>query len=91
MSGPQPLTERGRKHGRPTSWAVVGVAVAAFAGGGAAMILGMWVLVFVCAGVFVLSGPVGLRLGIMDDTVEWLLPTDAQEHRHRVDEAHGPT
>lgn len=89
-SQPHALSERGRKHGRPVSWAVVVVAIAAFAAGGAALILGLWIMVYVCAGIFALCGPVGLLVGIMDDTVQWVLPTDVHESRHRVDDVHGP-
>lgn len=74
VTQPHPLNERGHTHGRPSSWAVVTVILAAFAVGGAALILQMWILFFVCAGVFVLSVPAGMLIGMMNDTVEWITP-----------------
>lgn len=59
----------GRPHGKVSSWALAAVVIAAFATGGAALILQLWPLFWVCAGVFVLCVPVGMAIGIMDDTV----------------------
>jgi fatty acid desaturase len=57
------------RHGRPASWALVAVVIAAFAVGGAAIIEHLWWLFWVCAGVVVLAVPAGKVIGIMDDTV----------------------
>lgn len=81
---PYPLSERGRKHGKPSSWVLVVVTSAAFACGGVALILGWWWLFFTCAGIFALSVPLGALVGIMDDTVQWTLPPPkrATEREH---------
>jgi hypothetical protein len=57
-------------YGRPRSWILVGVVIAAFCAGGAAIIVHLWPLFWACAGVVVLSVPAGKIIGIMDDTVE---------------------
>lgn len=59
----------GRPHGKVSSWALAAVVIAAFATGGAALILQLWTLFWVCLGVFVVCIPVGMAIGIMDDTV----------------------
>jgi hypothetical protein len=59
-----------RHAGSPRSWVLVGVVVAAFIAGGAAVVWHLWVLFWVCAGVVVLAIPVGKMIGIMDDTVQ---------------------
>lgn len=61
----------GSPHGKPASWALVLVVIAAFAAGGAAVIYHLWVLFWVCAGIILLSVPVGKVIGIMNDTVSW--------------------
>ncbi|MBO0820575.1 MAG: hypothetical protein J2P26_06960 [Nocardiopsaceae bacterium] len=66
----QPVGGHSSPHGRPRSWILVGVVTAAFCAGGAAIIAHLWPLFWVCAGVVVLSVPVGKLIGIMDDTVE---------------------
>lgn len=65
------IPEHGNPHGKPSSWALVAVIIAAFAAGGAALIFQLWVLFFVCAGIVVLTVPAGKLIGIMDDTVSW--------------------
>jgi hypothetical protein len=57
------------RHGKPASWVLVGVIIAAFCAGGFAIIFHLWVLFWVCAGVVVLSVPAGKIIGIMGDTV----------------------
>jgi hypothetical protein len=61
----------GNPHGKPTSWALVAVIIAAFSGGGAALILHTWWLFWTCAGVVLLTIPVGKMIGIMNDTISW--------------------
>jgi hypothetical protein len=56
-------------HGRPGSWVLVGVVIAAFFAGGLAIIARAWWLFWVCAGIVALSVPTGKVIGIMDDTV----------------------
>lgn len=57
-------------HGRPRSWVLVAVVIAAFCAGGAAIIAHVWPLFWACAGVALLSLPAGKVIGILDDTVE---------------------
>lgn len=59
----------GRPHGKASSWVLAAFVIAAFATGGAALILRLWPLFWACVGVFVLCIPVGVAIGIMDDTV----------------------
>lgn len=66
----------GSAHGRPGSWLLVAVVLAAFAAGGVALIAQLWWLFWVCVGVVVLSAPVGRLVGIMNDTVQWVVPLD---------------
>ena len=61
----------GHPHGKVTSWAVTGVAMAAFVVGGVALILQVWWLFWVCVGVAVAAFPAGLAVRITDDTVIW--------------------
>jgi hypothetical protein len=61
----------GHSNGRPKSWALIGTVIVAFAAGGAAIILHLWPLLWACIGVAVLAVPVGLAMGVMDDTVTW--------------------
>lgn len=58
-----------KRHGRPASWVLVGVVIAAAVTGAAAILAGMWWLFWLAAGIFVLCVPVGKVIGIMDDTV----------------------
>jgi hypothetical protein len=55
--------------GRPVSWVLVGVLIAAFIAGGLAIVNHLWVLFWVCLGITVLSVPAGKVVGIMNDTV----------------------
>lgn len=55
--------------GRPRSWVLVGVVIAAFCAGGVAVVDHLWPLFWACLGVVVLAIPVGKIIGIMDDTV----------------------
>jgi hypothetical protein len=65
----EPVGEHPYRHGRPRSWVLVGVVIAAFCAGGVAVIGHLWVLFWVCAALVVLAVPVGKMIGIMDDTV----------------------
>lgn len=56
-------------HGRPVSWVLAGVLVAAFIAGGLAIVNHLWLLFWVCLGVTVPSVPAGKVVGIMNDTV----------------------
>ena len=77
-----PLNEHGTLHGKVSSWVLVTVAVTAFAVGGAALILGTWWLVYLCAGVFAVCPLGGLVVGIMDDTVQWSSPPSTVNQPH---------
>ncbi len=61
----------GHPHGKPSSWVLTGIVIVAFMAGGAALILHLWWLFWVCVGVVVLSLPAGKAIHIMDDTVTW--------------------
>ncbi len=65
------VAQGGHPHGRPASWVLVTVVIAAFAAGGAALITHLWWLLWTCAEVVVLAVPAGKVIGIMDDTVAW--------------------
>ena len=56
-------------HGRPVSWVLVAVLVAAFIAGGLATVNQVWWLFWACLAVAVLSVPAGTVSGIMNDTV----------------------
>lgn len=56
-------------HGRPASWVLVAVIIAAFIAGGFAIVFRAWWLFWACAGVVALSVPAGALIGIMNDTV----------------------
>ena len=64
-----PLGGHRYRHGRPRSWVLVGVLIAAFCIGGVAVIKNWWVVCWVCGGIVALCIPVGKIIGIMDDTV----------------------
>jgi hypothetical protein len=66
----QPIGGHTSHQGRPRSWVLVAVVIAAFTAGGAAIIARLWPLFWVCVGVTLLAIPVGKLIGIMDDTVE---------------------
>lgn len=48
---------------------LVGVIIAAFCAGGVALIVHLWWLFWVCAGIVFVSVPTGKIIGIMNDTV----------------------
>ena len=63
------VPEGGHPHGKPASWTLVAVVIAAFTTGGIAIIAHAWWLMWACAGIIVLSIPAGKVVGIMNDTV----------------------
>lgn len=63
------VPEGGHPHGKPASWVLVAVVIAAFTAGGLAIIVHAWWLVWTCAGIIVLAIPAGKVVGIMNDTV----------------------
>jgi hypothetical protein len=65
------VPEGGHPHGKPASWALVAVVIAAFAVGGVAIIEHAWWLLWTCVGSVVLALPAGKMVGIMNDTVSW--------------------
>jgi hypothetical protein len=65
------VPEGGHPHGKPASWALVAVVVAAFTIGGVAIIEHAWWLLWTCAGIALLAIPAGKVIGIMNDTVAW--------------------
>jgi hypothetical protein len=67
--GERAITGHGHLYGRPSSWVLVTVVIAAFVAGGFAIIYHAWWLLWVCVGVVVLSVPAGKFTGIMGDTV----------------------
>ncbi len=69
LPGERPIGGHEHLHGRPVSWVLVGVLIAAFIAGGLAVVNHLWLLFWVCLGVTVLSGPAGRLIGIMNDTV----------------------
>jgi len=68
--------EGGQAHGRPRSWLLVAVVLAAFVAGGVALIAQLWWLFWVCAAAVVLSPAAGRLIGIMNDTVAWVVPLE---------------
>ncbi len=65
-----PVGEHPHRHGRPASWVLVAVIIAAFCAGGAAIIEQLWGLFWACVGIVALSFPAGKLIGIMNDTVQ---------------------
>lgn len=65
------VPEGGHPHGKPSSWALVAVVIAAFITGGVAIMTHAWWLFWACTGIVVLAIPAGKAIGIMDDTVAW--------------------
>ena len=61
----------GHPHGKAASWVLVAIVIAAFAGGGAAIITHIWWLLWACTATVMLAIPAGKVIGIMDDTVAW--------------------
>jgi hypothetical protein len=66
-----PSAASGHPHGKHSSWLLTATVIAAFIAGGAALIVHLWWLLFLCLGVVVISVPVGKAIRIMDDTVVW--------------------
>jgi hypothetical protein len=79
------VPEGGHPHGKPASWVLVAVVIAAFITGGAAIIAHTWWLLWTCTGIVVLAVPAGKVIGIMDDTVAWG-STPAATHDPRADQ-----
>lgn len=69
MPGEQTVGGHTHLHGRPVSWVLVSVIIAAFVAGAFAITTHTWWLFWVCLSVVVLSVPVGKIVRIMDDTV----------------------
>jgi hypothetical protein len=70
-----PVGGHKHRHGKPASWVLVAVIIAAFTVGAFAVVFRVWPLFWVCAAIVVLSVPAGKAVGIMNDTVmvdEWL-------------------
>jgi hypothetical protein len=65
------LPEGDYSHGRPASWVLVAVVLAAALTGGISIITHAWVLLWACIAVAVLAIPAGKMIGIMDDSVDW--------------------
>lgn len=65
------VPEGGHPHGKPASWVLVAVVMAASATGGISIITHTWWLLWTCIAIVVLAIPVGKMIGIMDDTVDW--------------------
>jgi hypothetical protein len=72
----RPVGDHKHRHGRPSSWALVVVVLAAVIVGGISIVIGVWPLFWVCVGIFVLSVPAGKVMGIMNDTVGVEEPID---------------
>lgn len=68
---PQTIGERGHQHGRPSSWALVAVVLAASLAAGAALIVHLWWLFWAGVGIVLAAVPAGKIIGIMDDTMSW--------------------
>ena len=86
------VPEGGHPHGKPASWVLVGVVIAAFATGGVALIAHAWWLVWTCTGIIVLGIPAGKVVGIMNDTVggDHTPPADHDPSQHQgADSARG--
>jgi hypothetical protein len=70
-----PVGGHKHRHGKPASWVLVGVVIAAFIAGAFAVVFRAWPVFWVCAGIVVVSFPAGKAVGIMNDTVmvdDWL-------------------
>jgi hypothetical protein len=62
----EPLGARLHRHGRPRSWMLVSVAIAALYAGGIAVIIHLWALCWACAGMMVLAVAVAKAIGVDD-------------------------
>lgn len=69
MPGEQPVGGHPHRHGKPASWVLVSVIIAAFVAGGFAIVCELWWLFWVCLGVALLAVPAGKAIDIMGDTV----------------------
>ena len=69
LPGEQPIGGHPHSHGKPASWVLVGVTIAAFVAGGFAIVCGIWWLFWACLGVVFLVVPAGKAIDIMGDTV----------------------
>jgi hypothetical protein len=65
----EPIGDHSHTYGKPASWVLVGVAIAAFMTGGFAIVYGIWWLFWACLGLTVLAIPVGKAIDIMGDAV----------------------
>jgi hypothetical protein len=65
------VPEGGHTHGKPASWILVTVVMAASLTGGLSIIAHAWWLLWACIAIAVLAIPAGKMIGIMDDTVDW--------------------
>jgi hypothetical protein len=65
------LPAAGYSHGRPASWVLVAVVLAAALTGGISIITHSWWLLWACIAIAVLAIPAGKMIGIMDDSVDW--------------------
>ena len=65
------VPEGGHTHGKPASWILVTVVMAASLTGGLSIIAHAWWLLWACIAIAVLAVPAGKMIGIMDDTVDW--------------------
>jgi hypothetical protein len=65
------VPEGGHPHGKPASWVLVAVVMAASVTGGISVITHAWWLLWACIAIVVLVIPAGKMIGIMDDTVDW--------------------
>ena len=61
----------GHPHGKASSWVLVAIVIAAFAGGGAGIITHIWWLLWACIATVILAVPAGKVIGILDDSVAW--------------------
>jgi hypothetical protein len=69
LPGEEAIGDHGRLHGKPMSWVLVAVIIAAFVAGAFAVVDEVWPLFWVCLAIVVLSVPAGKLVGIMGDTV----------------------
>jgi hypothetical protein len=84
------LPEGGYSHGRPASWVLVAVVLAAALTGGISIITHSWWLLWACIAIAVLAVPAGKMIGIMDDSVDWGSTPAAAEAQPPAPEAdHG--
>jgi hypothetical protein len=84
------VPEGGHPHGKPASWVLVAVVIAAFTTGGVAIIAHAWWLVWTCAGIIVLAIPAGKVVGIMNDTVSGDSPPPAAHDPAQDQDAASP-